>query len=111
MVFFFQALEYSESHACLKVKLPRHLLLRSDPLSPPRPPPSDWSALDSAFAGVFVNKTTGGFVCPEMAISGDWKTLQSFLLTWHRNRATKKGEAQEEYPALKVRHTTVVHNC
>ncbi len=106
-----QALDYSESHACLELKVPRHLLLRplcvdADAHLAPTPP-KEWRALDSAFASVFVNKTTGGFVCPDMALSGDWKAMQSFLLAWHQNRALKKGERREEkeYPALNVRRS------
>lgn len=101
---FHQALEYSETHACLKLKIPRHLLLRQTPTSSTSPlsPPSQWRQLDSAFAGIYVNKTTGAFVCPDMALSGDWKALQSFLLAYNSNRVAKKGEQLEEYPELKV---------
>ncbi len=100
-----KALEYSETHACLKLQIPRHLLLRrglAPGVADVSPPPKEWRQLDSAFASVFINKTTGAFVCPDMALSGDWKSLQSFLLAWHHNKAAKKGEPLKDYTELQV---------
>ena len=100
---FLQALEYTESHACLKIKLPRHLLLRRQS---EQSPPKDWKSLDSAFATVYVNKTTGAFVSPEAARCGDWRTLQNFLLAWQADRASSSSpakasaEGQQLYPEL-----------
>lgn len=50
---------------------------------------------------LYVNKTTGEFVCPELALSGDWQTLRHFLSVWHKNKALKKGELPEPLPELK----------
>ncbi len=63
-------------------------------------PPSRWRALDGALAHVFINKTTGNFVSPDEAISGDWKTLQAFLEVYARNRTLTRGDTPEPYPEL-----------
>jgi len=99
-----KALEFKESHACLRIPVPRHLLLAAtvsgaDQAEGQPPPPQNWRHLDSAFASVFVNKTTGTFVCVDPPLSGDWKGLQSFLLVWHRNRGLRRGETAEAYPS------------
>ena len=50
----------------LKIALPRHLLLGEEQ------PETAWSDVDDATVDVFVNKTTGLVVCPELAISDEW---------------------------------------
>ena len=43
---------------------------------------------------VYINKITGGFVIPELAIYGDWKQLQDLLVVYAKNRSSSKGTGQ-----------------
>jgi hypothetical protein len=88
-------LEFEESHSCLAVTIPKHILDKNS-----TGPPEQWKKLDVALAKVYINKITGGFVCPDLALAGEWKALEDFLLVWHKNKMLKKGEAQEPYPEL-----------
>ena len=90
-----KCLDFRESHACLRISVPKHLLR-----NPSNPPPSSWKGVDQSLADIFVNKTTGAFVCPDAALNGDWKDLSGFLEIWTRNKSTKKGEKTDPYPIL-----------
>jgi twinkle protein len=91
-----KAIDFRESHACLTVAIPKHLLLGDEA------PPSLWNAIDEAMVDVYINKTTGLVVCPELAISDEWQKLRSFIETWHSNRRRKKTEAMDDYAKLNV---------
>ena len=90
----FKTVEFKETFACLKVALPRHLLVGEEL------PGTAWADVDDATVDVFVNKTTGLVVCPELAISDEWSSLQNFIDVWQKNRHKKKGEELLEYPTL-----------
>ena len=99
-----KSLEAKEGHACLTLRLPRHLLRRKkagqDGMASGGGPPCDWSSVDSSLAAVHVDVKTGGFVCPSEALRGTWRELRDFLTVWHHNRALKRGQPQKEYPTL-----------
>ncbi len=88
-----KAIDFKESHACLVVDVPTHLMVGESP-------PSQWKRMDQATVKVYVNKTTGLVVCPELALSDEWSKMRSFLEIWHKNRHRKKGEPVLEYPSL-----------
>ena len=62
----FKTVDFKESFACLKIALPRHLLVGEEL------PGTAWEDVDDATVDMFVNKTTGLVVCPELAISDEW---------------------------------------
>ena len=62
----FKTVDFKESFACLKIALPRHLLVGEEL------PGTAWADVDDATVDMFVNKTTGLVVCPELAISDEW---------------------------------------
>ena len=62
----FKTVDFKESFACLMMALPRHLLVGEEL------PGTAWADVDDATVDVFVNKTTGLVVCPELAISDEW---------------------------------------
>ena len=62
----FKTVDFKESFACLKIALPRHLVVGEEL------PGTAWADVDDATVDMFVNKTTGLVVCPELAISDEW---------------------------------------
>jgi len=84
---------YSESHPCLRVTLPRYTLGKEISST-------QWAKLEENLCTVFINKVTGTFMCPEMAVTGSWRQLESLLIAWHHNRNSKKGAPQQKYPAV-----------
>ena len=62
----FKTVDFRESFACLRIALPRHLLVGEEL------PGTAWEDVDDATVDMFVNKTTGLVVCPELAISDEW---------------------------------------
>ena len=83
----------------LYFSIPKYTLQFEQPISESKPD-TRWKNVESELCSVYINKTTGGFVCPEMSLAGDWKTLQTFLISLCRNRASKRGEPLEEMPVL-----------
>ncbi|TRY62956.1 hypothetical protein TCAL_13733, partial [Tigriopus californicus] len=90
----FRSVDFQESHACLILELPKHIVLGQGL------PPSKWEGIEHALAKVYLNKTTGFFSIPECALYGHWSDLQTFLSVWCDNRSKKRSEALDEYPAL-----------
>ena len=92
----YKSIDFSDSHACLSIQVPVHLLTGESP-------PSRWRNVEGGVTTIYINKTTGSFVCPFLALSDDWKKLQSFLTSWHKNRSLRKGQeaAAEKYPELR----------
>ena len=64
-------------------------------------PDTRWKNVEAELTSIYINKTTGGYVCPELALAGEWKQLQSFLVSWAKNRTKKRGEPAEDLNVLK----------
>ncbi len=47
-----------------------------------------------AVTSVSVNKRTGSFVVPELAIVGTWSELEILLTAWFHNRNARRTEAR-----------------
>jgi twinkle protein len=88
-----KSIEFTESHACIAIQIPKHLVSGDTA-------PINWKALDTAFSVFYINKTTGDYVCPELAVCDDWNALREFLSAWCRNRNLKKTDPREELPHL-----------
>lgn len=93
-----KSLDFKESHACLCLDIPRHLLLfDSNNLT------TKWHNLDHSLATVYINKTTGSYVCTDLALAGKWNQLRDFLTVYCRNRSqikTKPAAVAEKLPQL-----------
>lgn len=74
--------EFQESHACLAIQVPKHILSG-------KAASTKWKSLDESISVIFINKTTGSFVCPELALGGPWTTLKEFLSLWCQSRSQK----------------------
>lgn len=90
----FRSLDFRESHACIVIELPRHILLGQSL------PPAKWEGIEHALSNVYLNKTTGFFTVPDCGLYGNWTELQNFLSVWCENRTKKRNEALIEYPVL-----------
>ena len=66
-----KSVDYSESHPCLKLSLPKNLL--GEDVS------EELSQLKESFTLVFVNKVTGQFVAPDIGVTGSWIQLECIL--------------------------------
>ena len=64
-------------------------------------PDTRWKNVEAELTSIYINKTTGGYVCPELALAGEWKQLQSFLVSWAKSRTKKRGEPAEDINVLK----------
>ena len=97
-----KSVDFSESHACLIITLPRHAVAGTADRTKPKlfSGKSLDSALDDSLTKIFVNKLTSRFVCPEESIFGDWTNLRSFLVAWQKVKFAKKGEVLEPLPPL-----------
>ena len=98
-----KSVDFTESHACLIITLPKHAVSRNLETLVGRKSFSGSSIdeiLDKSLTKVYVNKLTSRFVCPDEAIFGDWSNLRAFLLAWQKRKFAKKGEACEPVPPL-----------
>ena len=59
-----------------------------------------WKNVEAELTTIYINKTTGGFVCPELALAGSWKQLQSFLVSFAKQRTKKRGDPVEDMQIL-----------
>jgi len=91
-----KSIDFEESHACLKMFIPKHHIPQPD--GRPSLDRCQWENVERSLAVFYINKTTGGFVCPELAIYGDWKQLQPFLVSYCRNRAVSRGSEEPAAP-------------
>jgi len=89
-----RTLEYNESHACLTIRVPKHLFAASlgEPVLPH----------DIETPTVFINKKTGNFVVPSHGITGSWPDFEHLINTWFKNRNSKRTEPKLAFPSLKV---------
>ena len=71
--------------------IPKHFLTLEES-SDESKPDTRWKNLESELCTVYINKTTGGYVCPELALAGNWPELQSFLIALAKTRAKKRGD-------------------
>jgi hypothetical protein len=53
-----------------------------------------------AVTSVSVNKRTGSFVVPELAIVGTWGELETLLTAWFHNRNARRTEARRGKPSF-----------
>jgi len=87
-----KGVNHTESHPCLRVTLPRYTL--GQEIS------TQWAKLDENLCTILINKITGSFVCPELAVTGTWPELEALLTAWQYNRSCKKGTPLQSYPAV-----------
>ncbi len=87
-------IEFKESHAALKILVPKYLLTKEQV-------PTEWKKVDKSLAAFYVNKTTGSFVCPELALVGKWPDLSNFLAVWCHNSTLKRSDPLTPLPNLK----------
>ena len=85
--------DFSESHSCFAVQVPRHLLLSNKA-------DVKWTAIEESVVPVYVNKTTGTFIAPDLALGGDWATFKEFILIWLRKRTSSKSTIHVALPQL-----------
>ena len=90
----YKSIEFSESHSCISILVPKHLAETEHVID------LNWDSVDSSLVTFYINKVTGGFVCPELTLAGEWNALKDFLIAYSKNRALKKGEVPEPTPAL-----------
>ena len=88
-----KGIEYQETHACLVLSIPRHLFTGGTA-------DLTWDEVDESIVKVYLNKITGVFVSPEMAVGGHWEALEEFLQVWTDNRVLKKNAEKEPMPVL-----------
>ena len=87
-----KGVDYTESHPCLRVTLPTFTLGQAVT--------TQWNRLDENVCNIFINKVTGSFVCPELAVTGTWTQLECLLSAWVSNRNSKKTAVRQSYPAV-----------
>jgi len=97
-----KSVDFTESHACLIITLPRHAVAGSSDTMRHKTfsGKSLESSLDDSLIKIFVNKLTSRFICPEESVFGDWTNLRSFLVAWQKHKFAKKGETLEPLPPL-----------
>ena len=88
-----KGIEYQETHACLVLSIPRHLFTGGTA-------DLTWDEVDESIVKVYLNRITGVFVSPEMAVGGHWNALEEFLKVWTDNRVLKKKAEKEQMPVL-----------
>lgn len=91
-----KGVKYEESHPCLCVMVPRYTFGRDFS--------TQWAKLEENLCRVFINKVTGSFVCPELALTGSWLELEMLLTAWTHNRNCKKGAPLQSYPEISSVH-------
>jgi len=77
-----KSVNFTESHPCLKLSLPKNLL--GEAVS------EELSKLKESFTVVHVNKVTGQFVAPDIAVTGSWIQLECILNEWFEIRKKQK---------------------
>ena len=77
-----KSVDFTESHPCLKLSLPKNLL--GEDVS------EELSQLKESFTLVFVNKVTGQFVAPDIGVTGSWIQLECILNDWFEIRKKQK---------------------
>ena len=88
-----KGIEYQETHACLVLSIPRHLFTGGTANL-------TWDEVDESIVKVYLNKITGTFVSPEMAVGGQWNKLEEFLKVWTDNRVLERNTEKEQMPVL-----------
>ncbi len=90
-----RTLDYEETQADLRLQLPRYLFNAS--LSA-----ADLIVHEESIGvtSVSVNKRTGSFVVPELAIVGTWGELETLLTAWFHNRNARRTEARRGKPSF-----------
>ena len=59
----------TENHSCLIIQIPRHLITAIKP-------DVSWDSIDESVVPIHINKTTGTFISPDLAIGGEWTLLK-----------------------------------
>lgn len=72
----------TESHSYFKVSLPACLFGDNESNNVP----------------VFLNKITGDFVCPSLAVTGPWRLFNKLINIWVLNTSKTHGKSSREYP-------------
>ena len=100
-----KSVDFTESHACLVITLPRHAVAHNRDAATVKvfPGASFDEILDRSLTKIYVNKLTSRFVCPDELVFGDWTNLRSFLLTRQKIKFAKKGEVTE--PLVPLGHS------
>ena len=104
-----KAIEVSETHSSFRIPVPKHILYPCETSRSAGPPPSQWTEVENALTLIYVNKTTGEFVCPDLALYGAWNELRDFLAVWCLNRNKKRKDAPVPYPPLKTLNLSTPH--
>ena len=73
-----KSVNFSETHPCLKLSLPKNLL--GEEVS------EELLKLKESHTTVFVNKVTGQFVAPDIGATGTWLQLECLLNEWFEIR-------------------------
>lgn len=85
---------FHEDFSYLIIQIPSHLLT-GEKVS------VSWSDIDESVVPVYLNKTTGTFVSPDLGIGGDWTLIQEFIKVWSHNRISpKKAQKLPSIPSL-----------
>jgi len=88
-------INFTENHSCLIIQIPRHLIAAIKP-------DVSWDSIDESVVPIHINKTTGTFISPDLAIGGEWTLLKEFLLTWKHNLQKRKSiSEQKTLPKMK----------
>ena len=62
-------INFTENHSCLIIQIPRHLIAAIKP-------DVSWDSIDESVVPIHINKTTGTFISPDLAIGGEWTLLK-----------------------------------
>jgi len=81
-----KGIKYEESHACLVINIGKHHLVSSSAISAYSR--CVWQNVDASMTVIYINKKTGSFVCPELALYGEWSHFQAFLVNYARTRSS-----------------------
>jgi hypothetical protein len=92
-----RTLDYEETQADLRLQLPRYLFNASLGGGAASLIVHEESI---AVTSVSVNKRTGSFVVPELAIVGTWGELETLLTAWFHNRNARRTEARRGKPSF-----------
>merc|ERR1712136_24947 len=57
-------IDSKQTHACLILSIPKHILC-FDPSKSENKPDTRWKKVESELCTLYINKRTGGYVCPE----------------------------------------------
>jgi twinkle protein len=90
-----KSVDFSETHPCLVIQLPKYTMSEVWDVE------TNWAKVDDSLSKVFINKTTGRFVCPQMALHGTWGDLEAVISAWVKNKSRKKSEPKVQYPTVR----------